>query len=343
MGGKIRFGKISALGILAFQSLMGLAGTTLPEISIRSDYHLEDEPLTTDLIGKLDPAQINPQRMNWLLTRMTQISGLEVTKKDDGRYGVRVQGLLVTTRGYLRPDGIRFKRIEEFRCGADTHFGADPVFSTFEGNKNTLLFANDEWLRLLDEKRTLLAVTLAHLGHATEAGARDLGQRVFNRWLAGVEQDWRFKSIPMARAKEWKEYTQEASQKKICPRSVKKKLSEDVSKIESLSELEPLVGEPPKVTQILARVPARLWNGYFSVRMDIVLGDRALNGRFLIDPGAPQSVISPVWLENQGVYTAWVSAPDLKPSRVRWAIPPKDQTGALANFLTLTFMRPLNS
>ena len=305
-------------------------------LSIRSDFRVEDQPLTTDLLVTLDPVQVNPQRMNWFLHRTTQLSGVTTTKKKNEKFGVSAQGLLVTTRGYLRAEGLRFKRIEDFLCGSDTKFSASPAFSTYEGNKLSLNLANEEWSKLLKEESTKLVWQLSRLESPTDAGVRELAERVFTRWLGGVDQSWRYEKMDWVRSKEWKGYAQEATQKKICP--LKKGLK--VPKPESLSEMEPLQGEPPKITQILARVPVRLWNGHFSVRVDFVLGDRALNGRFLIDPGAPVSVISPVWLENQGVYSAWVEAPDLLPSQVRWSIPPKDPRGSmLANWAHFDFVR----
>lgn len=59
-------------------------------------------------------------------------------------------------------------------------------------------------------------------------------------------------------------------------------------------------------TELLARAPVRRWDGLFTVRLNVTIGNKTLNGRFLVDPKFPASIMSPVWLESQGILPLWI-------------------------------------
>lgn len=321
------------LGFVLFFQASADSADRVADLSIRSDYRLEDEILTTDRLGALDPVQKNPQLQNSLLYRMVQLAGVSAQKLETGRFRVSAEGLLVTSRGYLRGDGPRFQKLDAFPCVAQPKLEQGIYFGTHEGARNTLAAGHEDWLAVLGDEKIKLALLLGKIESATEAGARDLAEKVFQTWLKRVDRQWRRTSVEHLRSLEWKSYLQQAHAAKICP---KKKTQVQPSKPEYL---DPIQGEPPAVTQIQARIPARLWEGHFSIRVDFVVGDRSLNGRFLIDSGALHSVLSPVWLESQGIYPAWVSSPELMPARVRWSIPGQEGEGVLANWVHFDHVR----
>lgn len=325
------------VGLLAFGGIATQAGSRAGDLSIRSDYHIEEDPLTTDRVGSLDPEQVNPQKQNWLLNRVVQLAGVTTRKLENGNFGVNAEGLLVTSRGYLRANGSHFQKLEDFPCGSNSvHSNSARLhdrFNTYEGAKVALAASYDEWLKLFGLEKIKLSLILERLDHKTDAGVRELAEKAFRKWLRGLDQNWRDGGIEKARAVEWAYYLQEVRSQKVCQKArFKEPQAVQVP-------LDPPSGVSPKIGQILARIPARLWNGFFSIRVDFVLGDRSLNGRFLIDPGAPRSVISPTWLENQGVYAAWVATPELPPLRVRWGVPTREGAGMLANWAHFDHVR----
>lgn len=69
----------------------------------------------------------------------------------------------------------------------------------------------------------------------------------------------------------------------------------------------------------LARAPARRWNGLFTIRVTVDVGDRKLTGQFLLDSGSPVSLISPAWLLSQGANPALIEVLGSPSRRVRWS------------------------
>jgi hypothetical protein len=86
--------------------------------------------------------------------------------------------------------------------------------------------------------------------------------------------------------------------------------------MEAPQALPEVVEKRPK---LLARAPARRWGGLFSVRLSLDAGSKPITGQFLVDSGAAQSVISPSWLEGQGVRPALIEVPRAPPRRISWA------------------------
>ena len=78
------------------------------------------------------------------------------------------------------------------------------------------------------------------------------------------------------------------------------------------------VGTPADEMKLLARAPVKIWDGLFSIRVGITIAGRKLDGRFLIDSGTGTSVVSPEFLEGQGILSAWIEVPDAPFRRVPW-------------------------
>ena len=282
-----------------------------PRLEFSASYEQTQEPLTTDLLNQIDPTHKNPHLERWGLKRTTELKGLKARPLADGLYSVSAQAVVSRALGYIRPQGPWYQALSQFPC---TEQAQGSGFATQEGALQAAAHAAEQWSHLLSQELQTLSSLFSKVKVQSASTAHTRGEMIFQGWLDRLEERWRAEAYPNARAEEWKFYTQEAKSAGICPRT------SPVSPLLSLKQrMEPLSGSPPRWNQVLARAPARLWNGLFSIRLSVTLGEKKLNGRFLIDSTAPRSVISPVWLESQGVYPAWLLIPHALPERVIWS------------------------
>ncbi|MFZ9596276.1 MAG: hypothetical protein ACO3A2_09385 [Bdellovibrionia bacterium] len=293
------------------------------ELSIQSSYQLMTQPLSTELVTEIDPLQIDPHRQRWILSRKVNLAGLQALAQKNGRFGVSAQGLLCSLQGYVRAPGLWYQPWEQFSCQPQ----ADAWFATDEGSKRAAAEASRVWQELLDQKKDQLLFLFNRLSEKTEASALDQAERVFRTWLSDVEREWRNAVQTSVRNEEWRFYLSEAKAAGHCPKKTKTPASAQSPRWELL--LEPPSQDPPAITQLLARAPARLWDGFYTVRVSMRISGKTLNGRFLLDPKAQFSVISPEWLESQGIYPLWVLVSGAPAQRITWSGPWPGQ-GALA-------------
>src|SRR5690606_1059192 len=80
--------------------------------------------------------------------------------------------------------------------------------------------------------------------------------------------------------------------------------------------MDPLPRKPG--TEVLVRIPARRMNGIFAVRGTVEVGGLRLNGQFLIDTSSPLSMISPSWLEEQGMNPRVLEAFSVAKAEIGW-------------------------
>ena len=281
-------------------------------LEFSSGYQQSQDPLTTDLLGQIDPTHKNPHLEVWGLKRVTELKGLKAIELRDQTYGVIAQGVVSQIQGYLRSPGPWYQTLNQFSCAEEVN----SWFSTQEGAARAAAYAAEQWSQHLSQELQTLSSLFSRVKVQSASTAEVRGEMIFQGWLEKLEARWRIEAYRDARKEEWKSYLKEAKSAGICPRAQNMKATETPSR---LSRMEPLSGSPPQWNQLLARVPARLWNGLFSVRMNVNLGEKKLNGRFLIDSTAPRSVISPLWLESQGVYPTWYLNPEALPERVMWS------------------------
>jgi len=284
-----------------------------------SNYELATEPLTTDLLWKLDPQQPNPHRQRWALNRSVEMAGLKSVlsplqnpkeKTPVPQYRVTVEGLISQVHGYTRPPGPWYRPWSEFSCEKDVN----SWFETLEGAKYSAAEAGKIWSDLLNQQLLQLSVFLGRISAPTADLALSSARLVFKDWLSHIEKQWRAQAHEKARMAAWNYYQAEAKTMGLCSKKT------GVPAHPSWATLmEPLPTNLLRDPHLLARAPARLWNGLFTLRVGIKVGDRTLNGRFLIDSSAAFSVISPSWLEGQGIYRAWVEIPKADPRRVTWS------------------------
>ena len=295
-----------------------------PELTVQSEYQFVTEPLTTERVSLLDPDQLYPHRQRWLVSRRVELTGLKAhpkTLKANTPYGVHADGLISIAQGSIKGPGPWYQALQDFNC--KTRPNSD-LFETPEGAQRSAAAAGNDWGELLEREKFKLGFLLKRVSEKTEAAALDQGHRIFKKWLEGLYPLWRAEVEQKGRLETWSYYHAEASAQNICPR---KSAQPPSPKWKSM--MEPPAASPPPILRILARAPARLWDGFYSVRVSLGAAGKILNGRFLIDPGAQQSIISPEWLESQGVFPLWVIAPKEPLARVTWS-GPWEGKGALA-------------
>jgi len=308
------------------------------DLDIRSAFRVSSEPLTTEKVAGLDPSQDNPHLQSWIVSRHAELMGLKAMPQPKGRYGVTASGIQALAVGFLRGKGPWYQEESKFTCEKNP----DSWFGTEEGARKALGVAGTLWSEVLSSQKWDLALRLNRISESTEAVALDQAEIVFRQWLRKMDEVWRAKATSLARNEEWNFYWAEAKADGLC--AGKPKQLATPPSIQSRMEPVP-AGKPPAVSDLLARAPSRLWDGNFSVRLNISVGGKNLNGRFLIDPHAPLSVIDPTWLENQGMLPSLLKIPGEPPGKVeltpfndqgpRKALAPKIRVGRveMSNFV----------
>ena len=312
---------IMMIGFTVADSSPCLARTQVPDLTVRSEYRLMSEFFTTEQVSRLDPNQTYPHRQRWLLSRHVELIGLKAFPKPNGKYGIKAEGIASIAQGYVRGPGPWYQTLKDFNCEKKSN----PGFETSEGARRSAATAGNFWSELLEQEKLKLSFHLERVSEKTEGAALDQGDRVFRKWLRGLYPMWRTEVEQKGRQKDWNLYLTEASAENICPR----KSAASPPSLSWRSMMESPAASPPPITKLLARAPARLWDRLFSVRLSIGAAGKTLNGRFLIDPGTKESLISPAWLESQGVFPLWVIVPNQPPARVTWS-GPWEGNGSLA-------------
>ena len=290
--------------IVLLISVSAFARSPVMDIALRSDYKLMSEPLTTEKVGFLDPTQLNPHLQRWVVSRRVEMLQLKPRllssrpfaekpspspspdrhprSKPQARpqlYGVQFKGLLSETEGYIRAKGPWYRPFSEFRCEKQPN----SWFGTEDGAKVAAASAAESWADLLKVEKVRLSLLLDRVAGESETSAMGEAELIFQSWLESVESLWRAQAFKKARSDEWSSYLGAASTDPTCGQNNQEPVVPPSwrSMMESMTENQ--VGSPPPVSKLLARAPARLWNGLFSVRVSITLGGKTLrNGRFLI-------------------------------------------------------------
>jgi hypothetical protein len=318
MGSEAKIGEVSTMTsfifavvqILFFSSL-SWGHPSVQNLGLRYSYQLSLAPLSTERVWTLDPSQRNPHLQRWVISRRTSLVNLEAVAKKNGTYGVRAEGISTIVDAFVRAPGPWYRPWSDFPCTPEPNFW----FSTQEGTKYAASIAGEHWQKFLKEQKVRLELVFERIIADSKELALERGDQAFQQWLRSIESLWRTKETKTIRNLEWKHYLSEAKAQKICP---KKKTDKTTQPVWS-TMMEPPTGSVPAPDSVLARAPARLWGGLFTVRLNIDIGGRILNGRFLIDTMAPKSVISPDWLDSQGINPVWVGIPGASPQKVQWS------------------------
>lgn len=275
------------------------------ELELVTNYELSKEPLSTDKVNDLDPGELNPHRQRWILERSVKLRGLRTEAKATGGFGVHAEAIEANIRGWARSEGPWFHPLADFPCTEEPQ----PGFATPEGAQQAAQEGAQNWESILSAARDHLRIRLARIDAPKSTDAFAEAKQVLADWSSAADRDWRSRGRTLAREAEWKSYLEKAKAQGLCHGQ------KPHVEFSWRQEMEPLPPGPPPF-RVLARAPARRWNGMYSVRLTVHVGaTRALSGQFLLDSGAPKSIFSPEWLKGQGVLPAWIEIPRAGPER----------------------------
>ena len=320
---------VSAAAVLALGT-SGLAapapstsGSRLTEIPLESSWAESETPLTTERAWELDPREANPHRQRWLFPRKTEILGLEAwqptqpgtgSQKKPQPYRVRASGIRSVGVLYLRGPGPWYRPFTEFSCLPEP----DAWFATRQGAEVAGKEGADSWSQVLGREKLKLQLRLDRIRGSRAEEVLQRARDEFASWLREVEQEWRSSSRSKARIAEWRWYLQQGQKIGQCKLQEVRKAAAPAAAPPAWHELmEPVRPEPTR--KVLARAPAKRWGGLYSIRLSVIFGDKTLNGQFLIDSGAAVSVVSPTWLESQGINPLLVERRGFPSQRVAWS------------------------
>ena len=269
------------------------------KLEIRSHYQWSNEPLTTDLVGDLDPTWLNPHLRRWFLHRHVRLLQGKTVRSPSG-YGYELRGLELKTVGYGRAlQSGWYQQLHSFPCSArpDDLEGFEG-FATWEGSQHAAAWAAHQWEELVSFQTSRLVIQLARIQSATSARAQLLGLECIDSWSQTLDAAWRSQIRRSVRLKEWKDYQTQAAEQNLC---LDKKVLD--SPLNLLNQLTQARTPTPRALGLpLARLPSRRWRGQFSVHTSLLIQNLILNGKFLIDSSARHSTVSPQWLKAQGVH-----------------------------------------
>lgn len=286
-------------------------------------------PLTTSLFRRIAPKQSNPHRYFWWVNRDVRFEKV-ATIPHEGGYRPVIRNVLAPTTLYIRASGNWESDWKEFTCAPD----ADPFFVNRDGAKIAANFAAEQWQALLHAKFPLLKILISKIHTPSAVQAERAAWAVLDRWKADLETEFKVKSQLEARGKEWSFYRLQAQKNQLCrgdqpvetplpPKSWRDRMeplpmaeaspSPSSSPSSKNSVIAPVIRKP----KLLARSPAERVGGLYVVRLSMRAGDRVLNGQFIVDSAAGASLISPSFLERQGVKVADVEVKGVAPQKVR--------------------------
>ncbi len=284
----------------------------LPELSLIVNHEQSTEPLKIEMIWVLAPGERNPHRKNWVVSRNLEWVDLLPVQKAEGNWGVRFTALRANSKSYVREPGPWFRPLSDFSCSTEPY----EDFATPEGARVAAEAAADAWSQVLSDEKLKLATLVERIAAKDAASAVAQARLSLGVWNQSVESEWRARYPTKSRMAEWRHYLGTAKASGVCPRA-KNNPAPGPRPIEARMR-PPSEGAAPK-NEILARAPARRWDGLFTIRVTVEIAGRKLLGQFLIDSGAGASILNPYWLEAQGIPPAYVEIPGVKPQRVSWA------------------------
>ena len=300
---------MKGLGVLAGMLLWLVSGAASgADISLETEFQIEPSPLVTDQILKIDSDVSNPHRQRWALERNVELRGLETFPINPKTFGVRASGLVNTVRLHLRGPGPWYRPISEFPCTKDMQ----AWFATESGARLEGKTAADLWTAEMDSARLKLSLAMERMQGDSEEAVLAKGKKLFQIWLRGATKAWREQLKQKVRIAEWQSYLDTAASEGICTASTQ---NTHVT-VPWADMMEPPATEGPN--QLVARSPARRWDGLFSIRAIIVAGDKKLDGKFLVDTESEQSLLSPDWLINQGLNPQLIAVANAPMEKINW-------------------------
>ncbi|MGK5089771.1 hypothetical protein WDW86_19645 [Bdellovibrionota bacterium FG-2] len=310
------------------------------EISFRSDYQVATAPLILERVWALAPTEWNPQEKLWILSRNSELVGLKAIALPGGlpeglkedRFGVSADFIKSEARSYFSPallSGLQEGGAKGFSCNAKPTTFEDYRFGTSQGARIAAGWAAQAWDEAQNLEKDLLAMKFSKIREKKKDAAISRGLVEWENVRYRLEKQWRDQIFPRIKAREWKYYLEEARKAGVCPRPKGGSVVASAEKGPITKSAQP---NSDHDTLLLARAPARKWNGLFSVRLSLEVGGRKLNGKFLIDSKADVSLVSPLFLSAQGIPPLFVQTPGLPPEPYKWSGAHEGRLGKHARF-----------
>lgn len=311
-----RYKTLIIVGVCAgFLLASSAAAPAVNELDLVTHYEFVPVPVGTEKISELDPGHVNPHRQRWVLSRNIELKGLEAVELKDKRFGIRARSVESLSKGYIRGPGPWYRPMSEFPCVSDRAPNAD-WFATEEGVRKAVVAAAVEWNSILRSERLRLSHLLALVSEKSRHEAVRKALAVYDSWLHRAEAEWRERAARAATRAEWREYVATGLKVGQC-RMEKGKLAGARPESPEEPAWSKMMEPPGQVAPAkpLVRIPARRWNGFYSVRLTVEIAARSLTGQFLVDAGASKSILSPAWLDSQGMPLSYVELKHSAPQR----------------------------
>lgn len=300
----------------------------LLQLELKSSW--SDRKLETREVRSIDPMVLNPFFSRWVLKRPVELQVLDVSSTKTKKGARRPSTEARLQSAILKTQTVMFKRTEmavehtdiktAFPCTHSQQIDFD--FSTPIGIQYAAEVARDEWHALLQKNAKKLETKLATLRHEKQEAVHAGAQKIFQEWLENLDFEWAASSEKLVRRKEWLFYAKEAGCTTVLSTPEKNfTFQERHRKNLPFSEQPLKSGETPSRrlnSDALARVPAKLWEGLYSVRMSVDVGDKLLNGQFLIDSTTQESLMSSSFLRWQGMNPVFLTEFGRRKHLVEW-------------------------
>ena len=277
--------------LFCFVGLSKMATAAVAQLKIEHLVEYAQEPLSVELVWKLDPLDWNPSRRHWLLDREVSLLGLQVVEGSKaGTFVPEVLGgIKAMTRVYIKGPGPWFQKKDQPLCPG---YPRD-WYSTEESSLWISEKAAAFWRKILEKEIAGFERRLSKISDPSSSRARQLARIAFGQWLYDVEQKWIKWKQGEAPKLEW-QYESKSFEKGV-PCVKPEPWTDQMAPIEEPSS------EPGKPAFDFLRVPIKKFGMVPTFRGSMDIGERRLNGRFSIDTTTPRSYFSPLWLRRQGI------------------------------------------
>ncbi len=292
---------LSTLGLL----LVGI-GSASANVSVVSTTETSAEPLTTAQVWKLDREEKNPHRRRWILRRDLDLQNVRL---DHGKWvdgELRSRSII-----HVRKGANWYASLKTFPCTKQR----SSEFATEEGTLRAGLRAAELWDQQLSIEKNALDTQLKRLKEPSDEALMGVLKTKLESWFRDLNGKWWEEAYRRAREEEWTGYLHDAEAQKLCKNLISKNNVVDTFRWESTMD------EPKKTpdNSLLARLPARRWNGAYSVRVQTTVAGKVLSGQFLLDPTTERNLVAQSWLIRQGVPTALVHRKEVPLEQWHWS------------------------
>lgn len=284
---------IVGIAMMSLSSHSVCASERKVPLSFEHSFAMSPTPLTNAGVWSSDPYEKNPHLRKWVLKRTLELQNLEPVEGPSGVFGVSGGVLHSKVEGMVRKAGPEYPAWDEFDCNPEPN----GWFATPEGSKVAATEAAALWEKQIEKMKLRLDVELSRIRENDSVRAVKRADHIFQSWKRWVEREWKSSVDTQARMAEWRSYLMLGKELPIC---LDRKKGKKTDRVPPTLVLEK-PGAPRVMSSLLARAPARRWNGLYSVRVELDWGGVRATGQFLVDSGSAQSAVSLDFLDQVGV------------------------------------------